>query len=651
MSEVLSLMAFLFGFSLLGGCGGGGGGGGGGSSSSPTPPPVVTTRPAPDGTQPPSTTMTMTPSPPLVVTPNPPPTTMTMVMPPPVVTPQPPAQTLTPLQMAVARCPVGHHSTLCEGIASQVGHVGGFNRVMTQAEASGTTPVQIRYPDTSGNHGRNVRKTLEFSTASGGTITRCDASDSGMVRDCLADLVASNYEGVISISVAIDISTTMRDHLPPGAVVFHAAGNAGGSGTTSVIASDLDESGRWVSVVGTGDDGFLHPDSFSCTGVEGCIAAPFEIFGWDSNTLLPDGNLRSPSDFPFRGTSASAPIVAGVAATVWGMWRTELTADEIPRLLYSCAVGGASDGVGLIGYGRLDLNCLLTESGGLELPSGYRSRSTRSESLARRFDGSLSLPVGVTLLRDSVVGRDRFGRSFDILIPWSHPKEPRRSFIGSLAELQRDLALAKDGCKPLSFGDRFVGQSRVASFASEDCVGSPSHLVGWAERGHSSESLFVGYGERFEVLSGILGVSYIVGGGFNRNSAFGGRIVGSGELTLGPSAEGFVGVAATVDLDGGDSSAAGEEDEKKSSLSLVLQAMAMAGEQVEENQHSAINDLGVRGFSVEATLRKETREGLVAEFGVSYNETEVNLGIGGYRVNAKGGGVAVGAEARLPFQF
>jgi len=455
---------------------------------------------------------------------------------------------------------------------------------------------------------------------------------------------------MVSISLAIDTGLNVAEHMSDGMVVAHAAGNTGGLGTADVITTQLDESGRWVSVVGTGTDGSLHPDSFSCTSVENCIAAPFDISGWDSNPLSSPGSFRS-SDFVFRGTSASAPIVAGVAATVWGMWRTELTADEIPQLLFSCAVGGASDGVGLIGYGRLDLNCLLTESGGLELPSGYRSRSTRSESLARRFDGSLSLPVGVTLLRDSVVGRDRFGRSFDILIPWSHPKEPRRSFIGSLAELQRDLALAKDGCKPLSFGDRFVGQSRVASFASEDCVGSPSHLVGWAERGHSSESLFVGYGERFEVLSGILGVSYIVGGGFNRNSAFGGRIVGSGELTLGPSAEGFVGVAATVDLDGGDSSAAGEEDEKKSSLSLVLQAMAMAGEQVEENQHSAVNDLGVRGFSVEATLRKETREGLVAEFGVGYNETEVNLGIGGYRVNAKGSGVTVGAEARLPFQF
>ena len=556
--------------------------------------------------------------------------------------------------MVVDRCPAGHYSSLCEGFSIARGSVGGFNAVMTQAEGSGTTPVQITYlEEPTGFHGINVRNTLRFSTASGGVIERCDTGPfTSSTRRCLGDLVSEDYVGIINVASNIDIFTNTEDHLPPKAVVFHSAGNADGSdrGTAATITTGIDESGRWVTVVGTGRDGFLHPTSFSCTGVENCIAAPFEIVGWDNSPLSSPTTFLDPN-FVFRGTSASAPIVAGVAATVWGMWRTELTADEIPRLLYSCAVGGASDGVGLIGYGRLDLNCLLTESGGLELPSGYRSRSTRSESLARRFDGSLSLPVGVTLLRDSVVGRDRFGRSFDILIPWSHPKEPRRSFIGSLAELQRDLALAKDGCKPLSFGDRFVGQSRVASFASEDCVGSPSHLVGWAERGHSSESLFVGYGERFEVLSGILGVSYIVGGGFNRNSAFGGRIVGSGELTLGPSAEGFVGVAATVDLDGGDSSAAGEEDEKKSSLSLVLQAMAMAGEQVEENQHSAINDLGVRGFSVEATLRKETREGLVAEFGVSYNETEVNLGIGGYRVNAKGGGVAVGAEARLPFQF
>jgi len=47
----------------------------------------------------------------------------------------------------------------------------------------------------------------------------------------------------------------------------------------------------------------------------------------------------------------------------------------------------------------------------------------------------------------------------------------------------------------------------------------------------------------------------------------------------------------------------------------------------------------------------ESLEGPTAEFGVGYGETKVNLGIGGYEVNAEGDGWTVGTEVRVPFQF
>jgi len=333
----------------------------------------------------------------------------------------------------------------------------------------------------------------------------------------------------------VDNPFTAAAHAPTNTVVFVAAGNLGPQGADNarmLSGTDLEDSGRWVVVAGSSpepDSRGLHEDSVSCSPVRTwCLTAPFTLHRWPSSFRGTDGN-PVPRRETLQGTSFSTPIVAGVAATIWGLWPMELTAEEIPQLLYQCAEGGSEHR----GRGHLNLRCLLAPAGGLVLPDGYSTTGLA-------FAGTLSLPHGARLAADSaVVGRDRFGRSFRIRVPYRNDAE--WSFAREFAAFAQDFSVAGADCPDISFGDGFAGRRFRASVPAGACA--QARFFGWGQATRG-ESLLLAYGRRLALRERIW-LSLIVGAAANRGSAHGGSIVGNGQLRVGDSWDALAGALLT----------------------------------------------------------------------------------------------------------
>ena len=501
---------------LLTGCGGGGGGGPAASSPMQPPPP-------------------------------------TQVLPPLGMPPVPVVTDAAPLPEAEMACPDGHYSSLCAGAPNNGGSVTGFSEFMTRAEAQPNAPVLARILDggfcpdsTLANcHGEQVMRALATASRSGGRVQTRFARGSAGIRNDLnvrfrtyTDFREFFQDGVVVITNPVDDEFNAAAHAPPNTVVFVAAGNLGPQGADNarmLSSTDLGASGRWVVVAGsspTPDSRGLHEGSVSCSPVESwCLTAPFTLHRWPSSFRGTDGNPVSPEE-TLQGTSFSTPIVAGVAATIWGLWPTELTAEEIPRLLYQCAEGGSAD----LGHGHLNLRCLLAPADGLELPNGYSTTGLA-------FAGALSLPHGARLTTGSaVVGRDRFGRSFRIRVPYRNDAD--WSFAREFAAFAQDFAAAgapATDCPDISFGDGFAGRRFRASVPAGACA--PARFFSWGQATRG-ESLLLAYGTRL-VLRERTWLSLIVGAAANRGSAHGGSIVGNGQLRVGDGWDALAGALLT----------------------------------------------------------------------------------------------------------
>jgi subtilisin family serine protease len=141
-------------------------------------------------------------------------------------------------------------------------------------------------------------------------------------------------------SYSATIADAIRYATGKGVLVVAAAGNNGSSGAFYPAADD-----GVLSVAASQPDDTLY--SWSNYGVWVSVAAP----GCDLTTLR-DGGFGD-----FCGTSASAPVVSGLAALAMSYSQTS-TADAVKQ-----AITSSSHAIGGVGFGRVDVAATLAALG------------------------------------------------------------------------------------------------------------------------------------------------------------------------------------------------------------------------------------------------------------------------------------------------
>jgi len=427
-----------------------------------------------------------------------------------------------------------------------------LEELRTQAPmASGTQRQNVLLVDTddtnfSGelpNHATNLQGVIQLSGASAlMNILRCpnarDANTFEQIDVCLDSSRSSNSR-VINYSRALpyagfpDFRSIIR--VPDNAVMVIAAGNIradgvevmdeGGTIFNGMRAAELDlfSTGRVLIVAGTGTaGGGLHPRSIRCGAVaqEWCLLAPYTVRIVDRNS----GDTSCLSGQCFSGTSFSAAVVSGLAATVRGLWPS-LTAEQTVDLFrLGCSRDVGLTGVDSItGQGILELGCLFTPAGELRMVGGLPISGTiLSGSL--RSAGTFSLPAATAY--------DAYGRDFPVRVSQLQVQQ-RRSFTEGLAEARAWLyTTATDPANRVAGAEL----AHPFGFTGEDAHGGAlwrrafgrGLLFGHGRSGQGgNETLAVGTLRPLEAALRTGGTT------LERGSFAGGEVTGSGQLALG----------------------------------------------------------------------------------------------------------------------
>ncbi len=381
---------------------------------------------------------------------------------------------------------------------------------------------------TSLDHGTNVeRAILGASAANAVQVQRCDAFSYAEINACLGRSTNSdviNYSRLL-VNPADPDERAVTDLIPTDALFVVAAGNGatGGARDNTQWIRDYLDAALIVVAGATGAD--RAAGSVPCgPAQEHCLLAPYRVelenAGRPGVTALP------------AGTSFSAALVSGLAATVRARW-PELNAARTARLfLNTCAMDAGTTGVDrTFGHGLLNVDCLFNPSGELELPGGSRLS-------AAGFQGILQAGTGFRMPALRVL--DRTGRDFYLAVPQQR-LHARRPLTSSLYRLLRRAARPQTDCHPICL-ERFHWTRST----------SPQDALLWHRSMQRGNRLFIHLQLNDRQLLGGGSITrlgpaqWLLGAALNRRTFAGGEMTGSGELAFGTGTDLFSGFAVPL---------------------------------------------------------------------------------------------------------